>query len=397
MKRGILGAFILLLLINGVFALSTSLKQTYEPGETIIIEIAGSVLEPILPEQIEFKRINVVVPVDYGLEKINNKYYLWAVAPANENNYTLLIKDVYTTINGKSEKIDYMQNFSTRGNLTDYSIKPGVIYATDNFEISAQLNGDFSKIIDVDFPSKRTVTLEPGTNTIKFDITDIDDKQFLTIKVGKYSVIAYIIGEDEETNVNSLVFEPSSIKESLKEGQSKQYIITLTNLGDSDLKNVKIDSDFFDINDEVNINAGKSYNFNISLKNVTKSFSDTIYAKSGNFSDELNVVINIVKPQIIDYRNNTNKSKLYYCSELAGDICSAGQTCNGEYITTYDGSCCIGQCTSGNSSGSSWIGYFIGLIVLLVIGIIIIKYKGIKQDKDVLNKRVKEVEKKNMP
>ena len=143
MKKIIVLCAFIFLSISSVTAISTDLKSSYEKGETIIIEIKGNILEPITNSQIEFLRGHVAIPLEYESKKLSGKYYLWAIAPQQENNYTLLIKDITTTVAGRTEKIDFVQNFSVSQNSTDYFVKPGIVLAQKDFSIDIYLNEDF--------------------------------------------------------------------------------------------------------------------------------------------------------------------------------------------------------------------------------------------------------------
>src|SRR3989344_8920168 len=129
MERDIIFLVFILLISNiyGVMAISSDLKASYDGGETMIGEISGEILENIKPEQVEFKRNHIAVPVKYDIKKLADKYYIWAIAPINQNNYSLVINGISTMVNGKVEQIDFINNFSVSGNLTDYSIEPGFI------------------------------------------------------------------------------------------------------------------------------------------------------------------------------------------------------------------------------------------------------------------------------
>ena len=179
-------------------AITTSLKDNYQSGETIIFSLSGNILEAIAFEQVSFLRGYVKLPLEYNIKKLGDNYYVWAIAPTaeTENNYSFVIKDLFTTVNGKEEKIDFVQNFTISGNLTDYSIKPGLIFAKDDFEIDVQLNEDLDKTIEVG-SSNRSVVLKPGENTISFEKDDFVGAKLNLIKIGKYELPAYVIGRRE--------------------------------------------------------------------------------------------------------------------------------------------------------------------------------------------------------
>ena len=195
MKRAlylILSIAIIISSLNFASAISTNLKDSYQPGETIIAEISGSILEPITDTNMELRREYILVPFDYEVKKLGDKYYFWMLSPVQQMNYTLKIKDITTYVSGNIKKIDYEKNFSVLGNLSDYSIKPGVVSTDKNFEIKVQMNEDNEKSITLKFIEETTYLLKPGENIIKFSVADINESAFYNISVGRYEVPAYI-------------------------------------------------------------------------------------------------------------------------------------------------------------------------------------------------------------
>jgi hypothetical protein len=185
--------FVLLVLVmQSVFAISTNLNSSYLQGETAISEISGNILEPITASDVEFKRGHVLVPFDYDLDKIGEKYYIWFITPESEMNYTLIIKNITTTVSGQIKQINYEKNFTVLGNLSDYWVKPGFISTERDFEIKAQLNEDNDKSIIIKLIEESNFTLKPGKNTIKFSISEINETKTISLIVGKYTIPAYI-------------------------------------------------------------------------------------------------------------------------------------------------------------------------------------------------------------
>lgn len=195
MKREMHSALLITMVICSlslVSAISTNLEDSYAPGETIITEILGNILEPITNANVELRREHILVPFDYEVKKLGDKYYLWMTSPTQQINYTLKIKDITTYVSGNIRKIDYEKNFSVSGNLSDYSIKPGVILAEKDFEIKVQLNEDNEKSIALKFIEEKTFVLKPGENIIKFSITGINESGLFNLSLGKYNVPVYI-------------------------------------------------------------------------------------------------------------------------------------------------------------------------------------------------------------
>lgn len=236
MERGVIFGvcfgILTLLMVNGVYAITTSLKDNYQSGETIIFSLSGNILEPIFPEQVEFKRGHIKLPLEYDIKKLGENYYVWTNAPFAENgtNYTLLIKDIVSTVNGKTEKIDYEKNFSVSGNLIDYSIKPGIIFAKSDFDIAVQLNEDIEKSIEIGLFNESRI-LNPGLNTVRFYLEDFSGAKLNIIKIGKYNVPAYVIGKREaglsnlsnRSVIGNLTGDNESDKEPAEETREVDY------------------------------------------------------------------------------------------------------------------------------------------------------------------------------
>jgi len=191
MKKWLL-IFEIVFLMTNVLAIGTDIKESYSPRETVLTKISGEIYDILTKENIELKRGHIAVPFEYDIAKIQEEYYLWFITPYLENNYTLRIKGITTTMGGLVKKIDYEKNFSVAGNAT-YSIKPGFVSTTKDFEITAQLYEDEKKTIKVNFPYEQEITLKPGENILKFSITRINETGIYNITIGDYAILAYIM------------------------------------------------------------------------------------------------------------------------------------------------------------------------------------------------------------
>jgi len=393
MKKSVMIVFCILLLSGFVSAISTDLKANYDRGETIIAEIKGNILEPITKEQVDFIRGHVSVPFDYDLKKLGEKYFLWASAPTNENNYTLVIKDIVTTENGKTTKINFEQNFSVAGNFSDYNIKPGFIFTREDFSVDIYFNEDSENKINAGFPS-REIILKPGKNTIEFSIEEANETGLYMIEIGKYAFPAYIFVEEvngrQIGKKPMLRFEPERIASIMLIGEKSAYPFQIVNFGDWDVGDIEIDYDenIFSIDRETiglkakeGIELNASFIGDISEEMKIKGISRIITARAGGYAFELPVVINFTEKQEeakTPYLNNY--TRLSYCSELKGKVCVAEENCTGETKTSLDGACCVGACAKKEieSGNYSWIGWLIAGIVLLVIIYAYLRYKKAK-------------------
>ncbi len=185
-----------------VSAISTDIADSYLPKETVITEISGSVLELIPAANVELRRGHILVPFDYEIKKLGEKYYLWFLAPEQSTNYTLRIKEITTYVSGNIKRIDYEKNFSVSGNLTDYYVKPGFILTDKDFEFKVQLNEDRDKNIEIKFIEEIEHVLKPGENTIKFSLTSINETGLFNVTMGRYILPVYIKTNQTTISIN---------------------------------------------------------------------------------------------------------------------------------------------------------------------------------------------------
>lgn len=195
MKKGVL-VFVLLFFTSSALAVSTDLKETYAPKETAIFELFG-VLGNINKNQVNIlKDGHIDTPVEFDVGNVNDKRYIWFIAPLNPGNYTLHIKDVIATVNGVPEVVDYDEAFSVSGDIALYSVKPGFIITNKNFQLIATGYSDFNQIIQTSFPAPRDVTIRPGVNYVTYDTIGVIGALSTPITFGTYQIPAYITGAE---------------------------------------------------------------------------------------------------------------------------------------------------------------------------------------------------------
>lgn len=394
----IFGMLFLMAIIPGVFALSTDMKDSYKQEETMIFEIKGNLLENIGKEQVDFKRGHVSVPLEFDVKRLGDRQFIWGIAPSNENNYSLFIEDIVTTINGKVSEVNFEKNFSVLSEKTDYNIKPGFILTKEDFTIDLFLFVDEEIEIEISYgESSGTERFNPGENEIDFSVSNLDENEIVDIKIGDYILPLYFIGEssDNSEDIERILpdfrFKPRVIESFvIDNGRELTYPVQIINSGDEEIVLVlEYDKSIFRIDkDEIRIQKDSIYDFNFSIVEFPKDrLDEKIYAKSGNFSIELALIIeptenadNVNTPYLED---GFVESQLYYCSELNGVKCSTGESCDGELQNSLEGSCCIGSCkTVDEKSGYGIWGWLIAGIIILIIGIVFMKYKKTKNSGD---------------
>ena len=112
----------LVLFVSAASAASLSLDQEYDQGETILISVAGKVLEQIDREDIGFKRGHVLVPLEFEVVNLGGSWHVWALAPLNEEEYSVLFSDIVVSEGGVPAVVDLSANFSVGLNKTAYAV-----------------------------------------------------------------------------------------------------------------------------------------------------------------------------------------------------------------------------------------------------------------------------------
>ncbi|HIG52230.1 hypothetical protein CXT76_01080 [Candidatus Parvarchaeota archaeon] len=405
-----IGLFILILLIPSTLAISIDKKESYNPGENLITEIHGNILELIKKENIILKRNNVQVPFDYDFKQLGGKYFLFAKMPNFENNYTLIIKDIKTTVQGVPQIIDHYENISVSGELAPYSIKPKLTTTSKDFEIIVNLNKDLDETISTNFPEEREIILEPGENIINFQV-DNTQLGLQNIDLGMYSFPAMILNKTPELVLeleftDVLRFVPNSIEGTLFIDEIKSLPFRIANVGGEAINNITLDFDeaLFEVSPKEieSLEAGDTLELSLTTKTSGEQIFSTLFAISENLA--ANITINITYTEVEEevvtpyLEEDYSEIEQYYCSEIEGKSCTEEEECSVPVRITLDYSnCCTGSCELIEEEQSyAWVGYLIGAIILIILIIVLAKfYKSKKIEKNPLKKRISEVEKRN--
>lgn len=381
------------LIIPSTYAISTDLKETYQPGETLIIEISGNILQPISSSDIEFKRGHILVPFSYDIKRIGDRYFLYAILPATENNYTLFINNIQTTISGNPAIINFNQSFSISGELISYSVSPGFFITSKDIQFIIRLNKDLPETISLDFPAEHQIVLQPGENIIDLSISSVESG-FRKINLGIYQIPLLILDETSsgftQQNINPF---PPKIESIILSGKKETYPFKIINSGNFPASNFEFifNPDIFEINPSTisTITPNSSIEFNLTIKTINVPIYENITISSGDYSRDLIINISYTEnesetntPYLEAYEENSG----YYCSELSGVFCSADEVCSSSPISALDGQCCTGTCDAQSETSYAWIGWVIGVIILIVLIWIFFKYKKSgKKGNDKLN------------
>jgi len=435
-----------------VDAVSSNIKDSYDSKETVIGEIYGNVLRQIDKSQIILRgERGQEVAFDGDIKRFEGRHFLWFRAPSNKGNYTINIIDIIENVDGYPEVVNYRKSFSVSGQTTDYEIRPGAIFAISDFTITATLFSPSQIQISSDFPSQREITLRPGENTVSFSIANVQGAILKFIKIGKYSVPAYIFGskkegEDNQNRTNneqnnphegnqpaqdsknnqtnneqnqtesysnktesqptksesfttqkqSIFFNPGFIKGTifLSNDRSQSYRVGITNKGNLTIQNVTFmynKEKFLILPESLILSPNQTIEINLTIIKITDILMrGAVLAKvNENVEDYLflqfNVTTNETDVRTEYLRNSSEQVSSYYCSELSGFICSAGEICEGQQVESIEGRCCLLRCSQKSAKSKSWIGYVIAAVLVVIIALIYSRYKKAKSPKNPLD------------
>lgn len=374
------------LLVFQVSALQTTFKENYQPGQTLIAEISGNVIDNIKASDLTFFSDRDFIPLDYNVGKLGNKYYVYAVLPMIERNYTLTIRNLHYTELGQEKYQNLQFNFSVSGNASLFSITPGFVITGDNFTLDVTSNiRDISVKADFQGESQTKDIREAKSVSFKFSPETSNSSFFdLIISSGEtsYTVPAYILKKTKPINislpVSSLNFSQRVLNLTVIQNQEFEFSVSLLNNGQGDLKNITISSDlgFIKIIPNNLSLASEDLAF-ISLLITSKELgiaSGKLGAKNGSLEDSINIYLNTVK-DIDAFKNatqNTTANTTKTCSQLGGNFCEMSQSCDGKMLIssdydTQEKPCCVGVCQALSSSTSSGAGKWVALAIIILI------------------------------
>ncbi len=381
---------LLLAILPSVFAISVSIDKTYTPRETILVKFDGNFLEPIIAENIQFYSGRQLVALEYNAAKLDNSYYLYAILPNIERNYTLVVKNVHYFEAGQEKTQTLQYNFSAIGNVSDFTVKPGFVITDTTFpltlesnanQLTVQLNyADFSTSID----------LMPGIpKTIQVPLQFTQNVTLLKLKSQNTEYNIPVKSLTFARELKELSLDKQSYNLTIVRGSPYMLKIYLTNKGSEEIKDISISS-----NKNLNITPSKISvlapsavaELNILMKPL-ESFTDTIEASASGASVSSQIIVNV---QIVPIQNLTPEEKQERsCLEIGGFLCESNQLCSGSTEITIEGQCCMGTCKTQLSFGTI-------IIIVLVVAALgagvyyFLKLRSKKPQKNVL----KEVEQK---
>lgn len=308
------------------------MNENYSRQETLIANLPGEFITPVLKENIYFYKRHVRIPMEFEISKIEDSYYIYAVLPDTAENYSLAIQGVQYKDSGKVSTEDIVKNFTILDNLVDFNIKPGFVKTSTSFYINLQ-NLKQNKI-EVEIKTSNKSSSSGGIFSALFGG-----------------------GSPEETT-----------KISLNAGETKKLVFQADNFKQTSLKTIEL------------IYFNTSYLIPIYVIGNSSNI-DSEEPEEITLTEENKIIPSTIPPV-------NQQDDVKTCSEFGGKICSSNEECIGESRDANNQKCCLGECKEkkDNSATLKIIGWI--LLIALVIFIyffFIRKYLGMKKDVNVLD------------
>ncbi len=442
-KRSLIFILILLtiLVIPIISAVEFNMKTNYSQGETLMAKLSGNFINPIIKENIFLYREHVRVPFEPYVEEISEEFYVYGqLLGKGQGNYSLSVENVKYMKAGEISEEKLIKNFTINDKIADFSIEPGFIVSDKDFFVEVQNLQDYEIVINIKIinvsalsaPSEeqeesnetkgffaslfgggkseeqesptsistRTVNVKSGEiKKINFEIKEFSDLNLtfsfieLSTENLKYEIPAYVIFEEtEEEKEKNIVFRPSELNVSLATSSNTTRIIYLFNNGQV-LENISLSLSnslipYVSISpkeiEDLEENSSIAVKIQINSSSEEKNLEGQITAKTSdeNIFANVDLSVNIIK----DFVPSEEPGIFPTCSEIDGEICSKGETCEGKTENAKDGICCLGTCKKKEKSP---VGRIIALIVVVGVVALLIwfykkKYKGAKRSVDLL-------------
>lgn len=397
MKR-VATLLIILISLNLLSAIEFDIQEEYDQGETLITKLSGNFLKPILESDIYFYRAHIRVPIIPKLVQINEDYYISAILPENNANYSIEIKNAKYMQGSKTVEEDIKRNFTISEKKARFNVDPGIISTDGDFSLKVQnlISSLITIKIDVDsVSSEDAITLKSGEiENIDFSVSNIINSQLKEITLSSdsfsYQIPLYLFpnaSHQESSKEVKLEFEPSFTFVNASTGIERTRIIYLKNIGDNEVKNINLSISSsleeiltLSVYEIDSLKKNESVKIELYLKSVEEpgDYSGKIYAKTGGKSFYSELYINFIKAFIPADGDEDIPITTQTCSEIQGKICPEGTSCEGYKEYTSDGLCCLGTCKEPSSGLSMKILGWTLVIIIIILGawFFLTKYRG---------------------
>lgn len=431
--------FILILfLLPLISAIDLDLKSEFNKGETLLATFSGNFLESVSESNIVFYRGHVKIPIDFELMNVGNDYYVYALLKDKDvNNYSIALENTKYYKQGEITDEAISKNFTITETFADFSINPGFVSTTKDFEITIQnlqdteitininsetiiqnesesegqgfLDGLFGNLflgltgkVIFNLGESNSITLSPNEiKKITFELGEIPEPILDTISFSTANTIyefpVYVPSsvEKEKDYSVSLNFKPSELKISLYPNLTKEETIVLENVGDKILENITLELSN-NLEPYVNISKTNVYNLGVNASveilllfspvEIEQIIEGELTARIPNETEDLSITFEMLIEDVeeIEETKEGTSATSKNCSELNGTIFEEPKKCTGETRFAKDGNCCIGELEMPIVNNT---GLIIGWAIIMTILIALVwffrfKYKAGKEEID---------------
>lgn len=378
---------IALCLIHSAAALTLSVKDAYAPSETLIAEVQGTLTEPLREDQVELYRGTVQVPFEYSVQRLQDRTFLSAVLPRAAMNYTLVLRDVRTVVEGRQETVTLEQPLQVAGELVPYYITAGALEARADFEVIVISNANGPRDISIGGPGEHNATLQPGENRIPFQLAEFEPG-FTTLEIGMYDVQVFAVKPAAPAPVAQLRWIPQTLDVILLRGSTQNFSLTLVNVGQVASQSAPFiyNTELFTVVPSAApvLQPNASLQVNLTVKRANQTiYNESLRVQQGSSLTDLALFFTVTENQsAVTNVSEIQNSLRPFCSEMQGKICISNEVCSGSTLQARDGVCCVGVCLAPEESGGySWIGYLLGTSILIALVFLLFRYMKSKNRK----------------
>jgi len=414
MKKFLLLFLFILLILPFLSAVEFNLNQNFQQGETIITKISGNFITPLTKDNVFFYKGHVRIPIDYGIEKINKEYYLYAsLSGKTEGNYSISIENIQYMQGAETISDNLVRNFSITNTTADFSLKPGAVVSSGDFSLELQNLKDSQISVTVRTQIANTserdisiVTQETTAKTVSLSLVSgevgkiyfnsgngLPTFQKIELKSGNltYEVPVYIFSAliPSETAYS---LEPSELISSIPTKSVTKKIIFIYNTGDREIRNISLSlSDsikpFVNLSQDYIESLSSKTNIPIELSFLSSGELEVSGTLKANINGEVVLYSQISLKFLNDYVpvNETQQSSVKTCGELNGRICKQEEKCDKEIVYAKDNVCCLGSCVSTSKKSSAGIIIVIAIFVVLIVAGVWFYKKKYKKAKKPIN------------
>ena len=372
-KAGLLALFFLLVIsfLSLASAINIASKENYLPYETLLVKISGDIQKNIASEDITFYNGYREIPVDYNIANLNGDYYLYALLPGEEGNYTFQIANISYIQSRVTKKETFNINFTISGNAT-VQVSPGFIIASETFSIYLENFGESGEFKAELFSQKYPITiLENDASTVYFSLPEDESFGYIEIYSGSkkiYEIPAKILHPSNASiDETQFAFKDREINATLSIDNPWIFTLELFNYGSFDIGDVSLSvidlEDYVSIDPEiVTISPGTPALINLSIE------SDSVGLKQGYIQAEYDGIITNVSLNLA-FTQNTSSSPITdsETSSCQGRICPSNTKCSLQEYSIGVANCCPGVCEEPVGSSSGWL---IGIIIIIAVIIV---------------------------